>query len=344
MSLALNRRVVLAERPAGPVASTCMRVEEVQVMPPSDKEVLVAVQTVAIEAGTRTMMDESAFHGSVPIGGLMPALGVGVVQAVGPQVKHLQVGQRVIGGLGAQTHATVIAKALQTLDASDSNAEALGLLGFTTGLTAWVGVHCAAKPPAPGNVAIVSAAAGAVGVVAAQLCKAAGARVIGVAGGQRKATFLLDELQLDGALDYHGDLASQLDALAPDGVDYFFDNAGGEILDVVLERLRPGARVVICGAASQYSGNLAAGQVRGPKNYLKLAERGASMVGFNIFQHPHRFEEARKELRRLHAEGLLKVPVHWVSGLDSYPGAMQSMFTGGHIGKMLVNVGMPSRL
>lgn len=305
---------------------------------------MVEVQTLSIEAGTRTMMDESAYHGSVPIGGLMTALGVGVVRELGPEVKHLQVGQRVLGGLGAQTHATVSAKTLQPLEAGDSNADALGLLGFTTGLTAFIGVHFVSRPPAAGETVVVSAAAGAVGTVAAQLCRANGARVIGVAGGEPKGVFLKKELHLDGAIDYHGDMAKQLDALAPEGVDYFFDNAGGEILDVVLERLRPGARVVICGAASQYSGNLAAGEVHGPRNYLKLAERGASMIGFNVFQFPSRFEEARKELRRLCKEGLLRLPEHHAAGLDAYPAALRSLFTGDHIGKMLVDVDVPARL
>lgn len=321
-----------------------MRIEDAPMSDLGSDEVLVEVQTLSIDAATRTMMDESAYHGTITIGGVMSSIGVGTVQSVGSSVTKLRVGQRVLGGLGAQHYAKVQANALQVVDSNDSDAAVLGVLGLTTGLTAWVGVHCVTKAPAAGEVVVVSAAAGAVGILAAQLCKLAGAKVIGVAGGERKTGFLRDELGLDGAIDYRGDVASQLQTLAPDGVDFFYDNAGGEILDAVLERLRPGARVVICGAASQYSGNIARGEVRGPKNYLKLAERGASMTGFNVIQHMQRFREARKELRRLSSDGTLKLPEHVVVGLDSFPQALQTLFTGGHIGKMLVQVSATSRL
>ena len=201
-------------------------------------------------------MDAEAYHGSISLGSVVPALGYGrVVSSSSPKLK---VGAMVQGMLGAQTMACVPASQcfpLTTLPGVPET-DCLGALSLTTGLTAWVGMRAVLGPPRKGEIVVVSAAAGAVGSIAAQLAKHAGARVLGVAGGEPKCAFLTETLGLDGAIDYKhptASIAEQLDRLAPDGVDFFMDNAGGEVLDAVLARIRKRGRVVICGAASQYS-------------------------------------------------------------------------------------------
>eukprot|EP00913_Durusdinium_trenchii_P017591 g16532.t1 len=216
----------------------------------------------------------------------------------------------------------------------------LNLFGLTTGLTAYMGIFKVLSAPASHETCVVSAAAGAVGCLAAQLAKSNGARVIGIAGGAEKCKFLKDTLQLDGAVDYKSEIpmGKQLDEIAPDGVDFFFDNVGGQTLDVILDRIRAGGRVVICGAVSQYSGNLNKGKVEGPRNYLKLAERGATMKGFNVMQYMSSVPGAMCQLAWLHYRGYLRIHEDIQEGIEAFPNALQKLFIGGHTGKMLCRV------
>lgn len=290
-----NQRWVLEARPAGMLRLEDLRLDEQPIGTLEDGHVRVAVGTLSVDAFIRTMLDEEAYHGAIEMGAVVPAIGVGTV--VESTVKKFKVGQRVAGLFGAQQFASV--PAAQCMPAPKlpgmSEHAGLGALSVTTGLTAWVGVRAVARKPRRGETVVVSAAAGAVGSIAAQLAKLRGARVIGIAGGAAKAAFLTDTLKLDGAIDYKDPertVAAQLDALCPDGVDFFFDNVGGEVLDAVLARLRPKARVVVCGAVSQYNGGLNKGGVRGPAEYLKLAERGATMVGYNVMQYIWKFPRA----------------------------------------------------
>ena len=178
----------------------------------------------------------------------------------------------------------------------------LGVLGGSTGVTAWIGMRCVAKPEA-GDVFVVSAAAGAVGSIAGQIAKRDGARVIGIAGGPAKVKYLVDRLGFDAAIDYKNeDVNLRLRELAADGVNVFFDNVGGPILDAVLDNLAMRARVVICGAISQYN-NM--DNVTGPSLYLRLAERQSSMEGFAYFHFPERIAPAMTELSKWLAEGSL---------------------------------------
>ena len=186
-----------------------------------------------------------------------------------------------------------------------------------------------------GDVVVVSGAAGAVGSVVVQLAIARGAHVIGIAGGPAKCSYLTETLGADVAIDYkHGDLATQLSLAAPDGVDVFFDNVGGEILDVVLDNLAPaGARIAICGAISQYQ-NL--DDVRGPKLYLRLAERNAMMKGFVVSYYEADYPAAVAEISALMRTGKLTLPEHVVSGINRFPEALLMLFDGGHLGNLVV--------
>lgn len=222
----------------------------------------------------------------------------------------------------------------------------LGLMGLTTGLTAYTGVFYVTRRPRKGETVVVSGAAGAVGSVAAQLAKATGARVIVVAGGPKKCQYLAEELKLDGAVDYKNSeksLEEQITATCPDGIDFIYDNVGGSILDQLLAKINPNGRVVICGAVSQYSGNLNKGKVEGPSNYLKLAEKGAEMKGFNVMQYMMKVPLAMAlcGMFYYHIRGKVRMTEHIEVGIQSFPHALAKMFSGGsngHIGKMLVKV------
>ncbi len=330
-----NQRVVLLQRPEGAVTDDCFAVEEQELGPLEEGQVRVAVDVVSVDAFIRTTIRDTGFHQTVPIGGTVGALGAGHV--IESTVEGWDVGDAVKGGLGAQTIATVDVKGLQKVDESVAPLSAhLGLLGLTTGITAWVGVRRIGRPQ-PGETFVVSAAAGAVGSIAGQIARLDGARVIGITGGERKTAYLLDALGFDAAIDYqHEDVAARLRELAPDGVDVFFDNVGGELLDVVLDQLAMRARVVLCGAISQYERT---GDVRGPGMYLRLAERQSRMEGFAVFHFPECFDEASAELADWLVDGSLSLREEVLDGIERFPEALRMMFTGANLGKLLVRVG-----
>jgi hypothetical protein len=251
-------------------------------------------------------------------------------------VEGWEVGQAVRGGLGVQTFATLRTDQLERIDDSLGPLSAhLGALGASTGVTAWIGVRRVAKPE-PGDTFVVSAAAGAVGSIAGQIAKRDGARVIGIAGGPAKVQYLTTQLGFDAAIDYkHEDVNSRLRELAPDGVDVFFDNVGGPILDAVLDNLAMRAKVVICGAISQYDDM---DNVTGPSMYLRLAERQSSMEGFAYFHFPESIAPATAELAEWLADGSLQCAEEILDGIERYPEALQFMFSGGNTGKLLVKV------
>lgn len=316
-------------------------------------KVVVQVHMLSVDAFLRTMLDASsnAVHGRIALGDTLPALGYGRVVWAGPEARSgtggaVTVGMMVQGFMGAQTFACVEGKdvfpMLRVPRIPDR--ASLGLLGVTTGMTAYVGVHHVTTPPRKGDVVVVSAAAGAVGSVVCQLARLQGARVVGIAGGVKKCRYVREVLGCHEAIDYKStstSVAEQLDRACPDGVDFFFDNVGGDLLDLVLCRLRRHARVVICGAISQYSGNLGEGKVQGPSAYLKLAERGASMHGFVVTQYVESMWTMMKVVAALswgYLRGQLALQEQVDVGIEAFPGALEKLFTGGHVGKMLVDV------
>jgi NADPH-dependent curcumin reductase CurA len=212
----------------------------------------------------------------------------------------------------------------------------LGALGLTTGLTAYFGIVDVGQVKA-GDTVVVSGAAGAVGSVAGQIARLSGAsKVIGIAGGAHKSKFLVDDLKFDAAIDYKNEnVAARLDELAPDGINVFFDNVGGDILDDVLMRIVEGSRIVICGGISQYE-NM--DDVRGPKNYLKLAERHATMEGFAVFHFAEHYARAEKNLADWLRSGELVVREQIEQGVENFPAVMNLLMTGGHYGKLLLKV------
>lgn len=341
-----NERWILKSRPTDAFRASDLAMETQTIDEESlDKdEVIIEVDTLSIEAFYRTTLDAEAYHGSTVLGAVVPALGIGRI--IASKSKKFKPGSFVTGMLGAQSIAKVPAAGLQPAAnlPGTRTTDALGRMGLS-GLTAWVGMCAILGAPKRGQTVVVSAAAGGTGSIAAQIAKARGARVIGVAGGAAKCRYLTERLKLDGAIDYksrEASLSEQLEALAPAGVDFFFDNVGGPILDAVLTQLNRHARIVLCGGIHHYQGgHQNKGTVAGPSQYLKLAEKSATMRGFNVGHYlPAKIPSFLVKMLWLIWRGKVVMDEHVHQGLGSFAEAMESMFTGegGHMGKLLVNV------
>lgn len=335
-SAQMNRKVILAKRPVGTPVDSDFEIVDEPFAPLGPGQVRVQNDVLSIDAFIRTVLDEGAYHGTAGIGTAITALGVGTVLESN-DASHAP-GDHVFGPLGAQTFATLPAPALRKLDVSKVGATAyLGALGLTTGMTAYMGIFEVAAVK-PGETVVVSGAAGAVGSMACQIARLAGAsRVIGIAGGPAKVAYLTNELGTDAGIDYKNeDVETRLKELAPDGVHVFYDNVGGDVLDAALMHIVEGSRVVLCGAISQYQ-NM--DDVRGPKNYLKLAERHARMEGFAVTHFHAQFAKAEAALTGWLASGELKMHEHYETGVDNFPATLRLLLNGGHHGKLLLRVG-----
>ncbi|WP_296678823.1 NADP-dependent oxidoreductase [Novosphingobium sp.] len=322
-------------RPDGAPVLTDFGIEDETIADVASGQVLVKVDTLSMDAWIRTTLNDAGMHETGDLGSTIRAFGIG--QVIASSDAGYAEGDWTYGMLSAQTLALIPSSQLTKVEPEPgvSPQEYIGLLGITTGLTAWVGLIAVGEVQA-GDVVLVSGAAGAVGSCVVQFAKARGAHVIGIAGGAAKCAYLVDQLGADAAIDYKaGDVGAQLGALAPDGIDLFFDNVGGSILDAALDNLRPsgGARVVICGAISQYQH---LDDVAGPKLYLRLAERNASMRGFVVSHHAARFTEAKKEISALIRDGKARLPEYVVSPIDKFPDALLMLFSGQHTGNLVV--------
>jgi NADPH-dependent curcumin reductase len=335
ISTRMNRKVVLRQRPQGTPLDTDFEIVDEHVAPLTHGEVLVQVDVLSIDAFIRTVLDEGGYHSTTGIGHPVTALGVG--QVLESNAEGLVAGDWVFGPLGAQMFATLPGGAVRKLDTTSVSPTAyLGALGLTTGMTAYFGIFEVGAVK-PGETVVVSGAAGAVGSIAGQLARLAGAgRVIGIAGGPDKVSFLVDELGFDAAIDYkHENVEARLRELAPEGVNVFYDNVGGDILDAVLMNIVEGSRVVICGAISQYQHM---DDVRGPRNYLKLAERHARMEGFAVTHFHAQFPRAEQALGEWLNRGELVMREHYEHGVENFPATLRILLNGGHQGKLLLRV------
>ncbi len=328
------RTVVFRRRPDGAPEPSDFEIVESQVPEPRAGEVLVAARYISIDPYVRTMIDAAN-----PYGEPMP-LGIAVIGDMAGEVmvsKHpdFEVGNHVAGRLGWQSHAVSTGEGLRHLDTELVDLPLhLALLG-SSGLTGWFGMTEIGRPNA-GDVVLVSGAAGAVGQTAAQVAKSVGARVVGIAGGTTKCTHLTEVLGLDAAIDHRaGDVARALDRHCPDGVDVYYDNVGGPITDAVMRRLRRHARVVVCGESSQYD---AVGQEFNPRILGPLMDARATMTGLLVSDFTDRYDEARRELARLHRDGNINVHVDVVDGIENAPQAFIGMLKGENTGKRLVRV------
>jgi NADPH-dependent curcumin reductase CurA len=332
---AINHQVRLAARPVGqPKPSDWAHTSE-PVGQPADGELLVKVSHISLDPAMRGWMnDVPSYLPPVGLNEVMRALTAGEV--VASKHPRFAVGDQVTGLLGTQEYAVCDGAGVLGVDASAASLPTyLSALG-ATGMTAYFGLFDVGAL-ADGDTVLVSGAAGAVGTMVGQLAKIKGCRVVGTAGGAQKCRWLTEELGFDAAVDYRaGGLGKALRAAAPDGVDVFFDNVGGEVLDAGLARLRRGARVVICGAVSQYN-NI--GKPTGPSNYLHLLVQRARMEGFVVFDYAGRYAEASAQLAGWLREGKIRSVQDVVSGsIDDFPDTLLKLFHGENRGKLVLKI------
>ncbi len=283
----------------------------------------------------RGWMNESKASYIPPVGinEVMRALALGKVTA--SKNPKFAVGDHVTGLLGVQEYAYSNGQGLTKVDPKLAPLPVyLGTLGMP-GMTGYFGLLEVGQPKA-GDTVVVSGAAGAVGSVVGQIAKIKGARVVGIAGGADKCRYLVEELGFDAAIDYKTEnVAEALKAHCPNGVNVYFDNVGGDILDAVLTRLARGARIVICGAISQYNNTT---PVKGPANYLALLVQRASMTGIVVSDYYDRAGEAAMVMAGWIQAGRLKTREDIVDGLDNFPNAFDMLFTGANNGKLVLKV------
>ncbi len=330
-----NRRLVLAERPTGMVEERTVRLEEADLPAIGDGEALAKVRYLSIDPTIRTWMDDAP--------GYLPPIGIGEVVRAGGVAEVLSSnsdryapGDLLFGLTGWQEY--VIAdggeRTMQKLPSGVSATAALGVLGLN-GTTAYFGLLDVGALK-EGDVVVVSGAAGATGSAAGQIAKLKGAaKVVGIAGGPEKCAWIVDELGFDAAIDYkHDDVAARLRELCPQGIDLYFDNVGGEILNACLANLAMRGRIVLCGAISSYNDT----ERSGPSNYGALIIRRGRMEGFIVLDYFDRLAGAQAELAGWLGEGKIKSAEHIVEGLEHAPEALNLLFTGGNTGKVLVRV------
>ena len=329
-----NHQVRLAARPSGLPQPTDWDFTEEPVPTPGEGEFVVAASFISLDPAMRGWMNAGASYiAPVEVGDVMRAGVVGRVTASAHP--GFAVGDYVYSDFGVQEYAVSDGKGAIKIDPSLAPLPTyLGTLGLP-GMTAYFGLLDTGKLE-QGDTVVVSGAAGAVGSVAGQIAKIKGARVIGIAGGEEKCGWLTDELGFDAAIDYKGqDVRAALREAAPSGVDLYFDNVGGEILDAVLTRLARGARIVICGAVSQYN----SAQVRGPANYLSLLVARASMTGMVVFDYAARYGQAAAEIAGWMHEGrLISREDIAEGGLSAFPDTLLKLFSGENIGKLVLRV------
>ena len=332
----MNRIVTLAQRPTSLVDQTTTTLIEQTVPTCGPGEALIKVGMLSIDPTIRTWMNDApGYLPPIEIGEVIRSSGAGVV--VESQTDRYAVGDIVIGMTGWQDYVLAteenkfsVVPAGMGLDL----ATVMNVLGVT-GLTAWFGMTDVGAI-APGDVVVVSGAAGATGSAAGQIARARGASlVIGIAGGPEKCAQVVADYGFDYCLDYREpDLAKRIREVAPTGVDLYFDNVGGPVLDAVLSNIAMRGRIVLCGAIAQYNDPAAAAIY----NHAMLIMRRASMTGFIILDYAARFLEAQMELAGLLLGGQLVHHEHIVDGLDNAPTALNLLFTGGNSGKTLVRV------
>ncbi len=327
-----NHQFKLARRPVGMVKRSDFDYTQSPVAQPGDGEVLVKILYISLDPAMRGWMNEGkSYIPPVGIGEVMRAGAVGRVIASNDPT--IAVGDHVVGTLGVQEYAVAKGKQLTRVDPRLAPLPVyLGTLGMP-GMTAYFGLLDVGKPKA-GETVVVSGAAGAVGQVVGQIAKIKGCRVVGIAGGQDKCDYLRS-IGFDAAIDYkHQDVQAALKDHCPKGVDVYFDNVGGEILEAVLTRLAMHARIVICGAISQYN----EAKMRGPSNYMMLLVTRSSMTGMVVFDYASRYAEAAKEMAGWMATGELKTREDIVEGLETFPDTLLKLFKGENTGKLVLKV------
>jgi NADPH-dependent curcumin reductase CurA len=333
-----NQQFRLAARPVGmPKDSDWQRTSE-PVRELADGDILVKVLYLSLDPAMRGWMNEGkSYIPPVGIGEVMRAGGIGRVMA--SKSSKFAVGDFVSGGAGVQEYwvgpADDKTAAFYKVDPEAAPLpKYLNALGMP-GMTAYFGLLEVGQPRA-GETVVVSGAAGAVGQTVGQVAKQHGCRVVGIAGGRDKCDFVVNELGFDACIDYKGgSVKDGLKQHCPKGVDVYFDNVGGDILDAVLTRINRKARIVICGAISQYNNTT---PVKGPANYLSLLVNRARMEGIVVFDWADRYHEGAAQMAQWMKEGNFKTREDIVDGIENFPQALLMLFEGRNFGKLILKV------
>jgi NADPH-dependent curcumin reductase CurA len=330
---ATNKQVLLAERPRGAVAESHFKIVESAVPQPGAGELLVRNLYLSLDPYMRGRMDDAkSYAPSVQIGEVMVGGTVGeVIASDNPRFK---VGDFVEDRLGWQQYAVATGKGMRKVDPDYVPLPAyLGAVGMP-GVTAWIGLNEHGRPKA-GETVVVSAASGAVGGIVGQLAKMKDCRAVGIAGGRAKCDYVVNELGFDACVDYKGgNLHADLKAAAPAGVDVYFDNVGGPVLDTTLRLMNPFSRIPLCGLISGYSDP----DALLVKNFRSFLVNRISLRGFICFDHRELWKPAYEELGRLVHEGKLKYRESVASGLESAPRAFIGLLKGENFGKQIVKL------
>jgi NADPH-dependent curcumin reductase len=333
-----NHQVRLASRPHGlPTRANWANTRE-PVAAPGPGGVLVKTLYLSLDPAMRGWMNEGkSYIAPVELGAVMRAGGVG--QVIASQNAAFAVGDYVNAGLDVQEYCLIAQEQIKRsglfkIDPRLGLTPWLNVLGMP-GMTGYFGLLDVGQPKA-GDTVVVSGAAGAVAQTVGQLAKLKGCRVVGIAGGQAKCDWVVKELGFDACIDYkNGDVKAGLKEHCPKGVDIYFDNVGGEILDTVLTRITRGARIIICGAISQYNNTA---PVKGPANYLSLLVNRARMEGMVVFDYADRYPQAVAELAGYLKAGAMKSKEDVVQGLENFPEALLKLFNGENFGKLALQV------
>ena len=329
-----NHQFRLAARPAGMPKRSDWKYTEEPVREPGLGEFLVKVLQVSLDPAMRVWINATrSYMPPVALGEVMRALAAGrVIESKNP---NFAVGDHVYGAFGVQEYAHSNGQGANKVDTRLAPLpKYLSVLGMP-GMTAYFGFLDTGAPQ-PGNTVVVSAAAGAVGSVVGQIAKIKGCRAVGIAGGGKKCQYITSELGFDAAIDYKSeDVIASLRKHCPKGIDVYFDNVGGDILDAVLAQINLGARIVICGGISQYNNTT---PVKGPSNYLSLLVNRATMKGMLVTDFMDRYPQAAREMARWMAAGKLKSREDMVDGLQNFPEALVKLFSGENFGKLILKV------
>jgi NADPH-dependent curcumin reductase CurA len=329
-----NHQFLLAARPVGMPKRSDWTYTEEPVREPKEGELLVQLLYISLDPAMRGWINEArSYMPPVGIGEVMRALGVGIVTA--SRNPRFAVGDHVSGSFGVQEYALTDGRGVTKVDPRIAPLpKYLSVFGMT-GMTAYFGLLETGQPK-PGEMVVVSAAAGAVGAVVGQIAKIKNCRVVGIAGGAEKCRYIVHELKFDAAIDYKSeDVKKSLRKHCPDGIDVYFDNVGGAILDAALAQLARGARIVICGAISQYNNT---GPITGPSNYLSLLSNRATMKGTLVLDYVDRYAQAGAEMAGWMAAGKLKSREDIVEGLATFPETLLKLFNSENSGKLMLKV------
>ncbi len=331
----MNRQVKLAHRPVGLPVRADFQIEDGPIPTPKSGEVRVKIEMVSLDPAMRGWMsDARSYVPPVAIGAVMRGYSAGIVEA--SEHPGFKPGDAVVGVLGMQQYAVAKGEHIDKVDTSIAPLQRwLGGLGMT-GRTAYFGLLDVLKPVA-GETVVVSAASGAVGSIVGQIARIKGARAVGIAGGPAKCQSVVRDLGFDACVDYKtGRLAEDLEAACPGGVDAYFENVGGDVLDTMLLQMKPFGRIVVCGLISGYS---AIEPAPGPRNMRAILTQRLKMQGMVVSDWRERFGECREALVGWYRDGRLKLREDIrEGGLDAFPETLSLLYSGGNNGKLLLKV------